>query len=108
MTELPDFAIEKACKLARSGWSLDQAKQWMNVNMYGMSIQGFAAYIAEHEEAPIDQLLLDARSIAADIAEKDGQTIWSSRVDLGLEDGHPDVLIALAALKRGIEIGSGK
>lgn len=65
-------------------------------------VVAFARYIAEHEEAPVDPLLIEARGIA----ERRG---WISAISLpslrsGEFDGADTVQALYEALKRGMEL----
>lgn len=99
--DIPDWARQRMLKLAGEGadadlpWSKDVEN-------------AFARYIAQHEEPPVDPLLIEAREIAAKVVEKaenDGEEYdWSRHCRSGSYDDRSDVQIALAALKRGMEL----
>ncbi|MDE2107438.1 MAG: hypothetical protein KGL39_60135 [Patescibacteria group bacterium] len=98
--EIPQWAVERAFNLAN--------KAGANWTTFGKMLEGrtgeaFARYIAEHEEPPVDPLLIEARKIVEFTVH------WSPQTDRDLQSGKNDqtseVKIALAALKRGIEIG---
>lgn len=97
----PEWAIERAVKLLNSGRT-DGEKSWVNseVTDTATGVLQFASYIAEHEEAPVDPLLIEARAVCDAV---DGG---------GYEDGTYDdgklIAVALASLRRGIEIGEGQ
>lgn len=67
-----------------------------------------AALIAEHEEAPVDPLLIEAREIASDTCISVGNPTGSGLCRQGEWDNEPLVKTALVALRRGIEIGGAK
>lgn len=70
----------------------------------------FARYIAEHEEPPVDPLLIEARKVLGDWADE----TWGSGSNFAAEyrngvlNDDSNSRLALAALKRGIELGSSK
>ena len=73
----------------------------------------FAAYIAEKEEPPVDPLLEEAREICARLYERESSKTLAKgyregKYDHELESAASALCIALAALKRGIEIGRGE
>lgn len=77
--EIPDWAIDRAVVLAGgvAGMSTD-------------ALHAFAHYIAEHEEPPVDPLSEEAIKLVRNF-------------EAGLFDSN--VPLALAALRRGMEIG---
>lgn len=72
----------------------------------------FARYIAEHEEPPVDPLLVEARQIAGDAMashETFGQTYSTGSIHCvrtGNDDGSIFVRTALNALRRGTELAA--
>lgn len=60
----------------------------------------FARYIAEHEEPPVDLLLIEAREIASTIRPAFADDFRSGAVDAT----STEVPVALAALRRGMEL----
>lgn len=95
--EIPQWAKERAMKLCLD---LDPDNCARTVEAWeqngATSFPAFARYIMEHEEPPEDPLLIEAR----DFAHGRG---WQT-VDHNGGDA-PMVRFALAALKRGIELG---
>jgi len=67
--------------------------------------QHFAPFILPE---PVDPLLIEARSLVAGRHPGHDETGYRCRIMAGKEDDHPAVQNTLAALKRGIEIGSAK
>ena len=70
----------------------------------------FARYIAAHEEAPVDPLLLEAREIVKAVLHSGtGHTRCNcaAEIDAGKWDGKGKVETALRSLRRGIEIAGG-
>lgn len=72
--------------------------------------QAFALYIAEHEDEPVDPLLIEAREVCAKAYES---LTHSSHIpaayrageyDSELNNANLDLPIALAGIKRGIEL----
>jgi len=69
--------------------------------------RAFARYIAAHEEAPVDPLLIEAREIAAMAAERDGGKRIATSPEAyrsGERDDEPGVLDVIEGIKRGIEL----
>lgn len=71
--------------------------------------RAFARYIARHEEPPVDPLLIEAREICAKVQEERGSPLHAQQLRDGDFDVHqgPMMLAAMAALRRGIELGKG-
>lgn len=68
----------------------------------------FARYIEEHEEPPVDPLLIEARQIASHARRKvNGSCDFgvADQILQGQWDDHQLVNAALTALRRGIELG---
>jgi hypothetical protein len=62
----------------------------------------FARYVSEHESAPVDPLLIEARKLLADYAPPE----WSrEEIEAGCCDEQPGAVQLLSALRRGVEIG---
>ena len=110
MSDLPpDWAIEKALAIMHCGYveaALKGCKarpdQWLGqINV--------ARYIAEHEEAPVDPLLIEARKLAGAFARSVGHpnadAIERGDFDTVAQCG---VSLALDALRRGMEIERNK
>ena len=84
-------------------WAIDRALS------YGPGWKtAFARYIAEHEQPPVDPLLVEARRIVAETWRRVGSKSYADRVEEGLCDDGIYVPIALTAIRRGIEIGATK
>ena len=90
-------------------WALDRAeailfpdRRTIFLMRGGSVLQNLALYVAAHEEPPVDPLLIEAREIVAnaDVSRTLNQTM-AIREGRG---GERQVEIALAALKRGIEL----
>lgn len=76
-------------------------------------VKGFARYIAEHEEPPVDPLLIEAREIVAGwYVQNPPKCRVLSNSPEHIRDGKCDdrgeVRQALSALKRGMELGRGE
>jgi hypothetical protein len=67
-----------------------------------------AAYIAAHEEEPVDPLLIEARQLAARCARERGDPQNEEWCLGGGADDAPVVQVALAALRRGMELAREK
>lgn len=95
MGDIPDWAIEKATKLRDDGYDREET-----------SLATFARYITAHEEPPVDPLVLEAREIVAGTWEKRGSSIAAGQYRSGMYDacGGPSMQIAMACLKRGMEL----
>ncbi len=91
-TAIPEWAFNRAKVLAK-----DEAFD----GGYTRTHQAFARYIAEHEEPPVDPILLEARKIVAEhcLLETSKRCVMS-----GERDSWLSVKAAIDALKRGIEI----
>lgn len=112
--EIPEWAWERAevlCKAERS------STDWWTPNRDFPSVSALARYIAQHEEPPVDPLLIEARKLYAD-AHRAGRfhlqlpgavakygaaekQILAGDFDYRLED-------TLAALRRGIELAKSE
>ena len=100
----PDWAIIKAYKLAHGGGAsdhnvLDAYKSGHDAET--IVIQGFAHYIATHEQAPIaiDPDLLLARAIVGDANDNRGYGSYAKGVRSGDYDDRIEMTIALAVIK---------
>jgi len=104
--EPPDWAMVRAAELAGVG------KIEVTANAFAQACSqmqvGFARYIAAHEEAPVDPLLIEAREICAQYWERGGNPIArdiARDYRNGIHDEDDERLTpVLAALKRGIEL----
>lgn len=108
MSDIPEWAVRRAVEMANqtAGYTVQNSHQARldTLGPYGKSL---ARYIAEHEEPPVDPLLIEAREIAATNFELAGAG-FPEEVRAGAWDHKTCVIVALAALKRGIEIGKGQ
>lgn len=97
MSDIPEWASERAQALAKDE-TLHEG--------YTRTHRAFARYIAEHEEPPVDPLLLEAREIAAVAVEgAPGRfTFPPKSYREGERDDEPGVKAIIAALKRGMEL----
>lgn len=94
-------------------WAIERAKALQAASKRpGLTpvMHTFARYIAEHEEPPVDPLLIEAREIVAAWLEahpdKQARGKWTPEMTRsGKLDDDASVVQALTALKRGIEIG---
>lgn len=85
-------------------WARDEAmSRTGHTEMLCPALHELAAMIARHEEPPVDPLLVEAREIAASKPGR-GSSSVSRCIRNGLDDWHPDVRLALVALKRGVEL----
>lgn len=64
-----------------------------------------ASLIAQHEEPPVDPLLIEAREIVAKFYEGNGGSIFSENFRAGKLDTTPPARVTLEGLRRGIELG---
>lgn len=86
---------------------------WAYTRAYGLArcvsaYEAFARYIAEHETAPVDPLLIEAREIVAKWCVSAGIPHNALAVRAGDDGFCCEVQAALAALERGVEIGRGE
>jgi hypothetical protein len=115
MSDIPEWAVKRANDLTSEAM---KDGSWLPIG--GHASAAFARYIAEHEEPPVDPLLIEARKLFAEdhrngliaLAHPLGSCILKSGAgeDLILEgnyDHRREVSRYLAALRRGIELGKG-
>lgn len=102
MDNPPDWAIERACALlnAVSKGQYDDTWYPCDVTDTSTGVAQFARYIAAHEEPPVDPLLIEARKICALTRQTYDKGFLSGEYD----DSSTEIPVALAALRRGIEI----
>ena len=96
--QVPDWALERAKELHRAAGGATTPMA-----------HAFARYIAAHEEAPVDPLLIEAREIVAVWLENNPNKAFRDKwtpenTRKGKLDDDATVAQALAALKRGIEL----
>ncbi len=83
--DIPEWAMERAFALANA-----DVVPTTDLSTWTAAITAFAAYIAAHEEPPVDPLLIEAREILRHYGyERTGTA----------EEG-----LALAGIRRGIEL----
>lgn len=97
MSDIPEWAVKRATDLTSEAM---RDGSWLPIG--GHASAAFARYIAEHEEPPVDPLLIEAREIGATHCPESADAFRD-----GLRDGHSSVKAILAALKRGMELGKG-
>lgn len=85
-------------------WALERVFELYRSTPLSME-NTFARYIAEHEEAPVDPLLIEAREIVAKGWGEGAGAVLADECRQGLQDNDSEVRMALAGLRRGIEIG---
>ena len=99
MNDIPEWASERAQALAKDE-TLHEG--------YTRTHRAFARYIAEHEEPPVDPLLLEARELCARQAEGDLGGNYGLYDAQGHREGKWDdtfqIDLVKAALKRGMEL----
>jgi hypothetical protein len=101
--DIPEWAERRALELAKlQGAGRGQAKT--DGHYYSDMLNGFARYIAEHEEPPVDPLLIEARGLAAGPIGAKGFDAAAYEILYGQNDACADVQLALAALRRGMEL----
>lgn len=109
----PEWAIERAHAALmkyeddalQSIVSLREAKQ--SIRVYP-GIRVLAEYIAEHEEAPVDPLLIEARRLVSETVRKGASQEYFFYLFDGHYDDSEEVQSFLTALKRGIELAQEK
>jgi len=108
MSDIPEWAVKRATDLTNEAM---RDGSWLPIG--GHASAAFARYIAEHEEPPVDPLLIEAREIVKahhSFMPKHWvgfQVIDGANGGLGDDQTAPvanAVSIALAALKRGMEL----
>lgn len=88
MSDIPDWAIARACDL----YNESRDTFWVpDLNKGSPVVRAFAAYIAEHEEPPLDPLI---ETLKAELPDTLGRWAHSALV-----------MLAVNLRKRGIEIG---
>lgn len=105
--DIPEWALREFCDRA----GLDYRLVFSNMGDVPLRAAAKAGgkLIAEHEEPPVDPLLIEAREIAATHAEKqDYKKDFIANIRSGNWDNDDEVQVPLAALKRGIKIGKGE
>ena len=102
--DIPQWARERACELMdeyapNHAWAA-------RYNAPVRVIESFARYISQHEQPPVDPLLIEARGIVKATLTPKNHTGCSCRedIDAGKWDNGQKVRASLAALKRGMEL----
>lgn len=67
-----------------------------------------ATHEEPHEEPPVDPLLIEARKVAIEIEKDRDNGFYAELIADGTSDDAPVMRIAMACLKRGIELGQSK
>ena len=101
--EIPQWARERAAELANK--ESDDACFTAAYVAAAYLGEAFARYIAQHEEPPVDPLLIEAREIVAKFYEGNGGPISSENFRAGKLDTTPLARVTLEGLRRGIELG---
>lgn len=100
MSDIPEWAVKRANDLTSEAM---KDGSWLPIG--GHASAAFARYIAEHEEPPVDPLLIEARELAAQERERSFRGERTpEEYRSGAADGTPVMRLALAALKRGMEL----
>jgi hypothetical protein len=110
MSEIPQWAVEKAVEASGFNY-IDAAADENRYRTMGIigdiavrrSLDAFARYISEHEEGPVDPLLVEAREIAIEFYKDSNPALISSIRD-GSEDQWLAIRMTHEGLKRGKEL----
>ncbi|WP_324695442.1 hypothetical protein [Novosphingobium sp. RL4] len=100
----PEWAIERAIELGDNPPSPNVKQVVESPHAYHGYI-AFARYIAEHEEAPVDPLLIEARALVAARYNDSFGAEHKAATLAGEDDSSEPIRNCLIALRRGIEIG---
>lgn len=87
-------------------WAIARALEELGVGGQPVChvVHGFARYIAEHEEPPVDPMLVEARKVAARAYQNCRDHDMAKLALNGDLDGKYEVVCALEGLRRGIEL----
>lgn len=110
MTEAPEeWALIEAYDRSYPGAGATR-KHKIGLARTSLSLRAFALTIEKHEQPPVDPLLAEAREIVKATLTPDRHMRCDRRseIDLGQWDDGQKIRAALAALKRGIEIGQAQ
>lgn len=101
---VPEWAKVEAVKRLNEAAAGGHYKLPRDENSHSVLVA--ARLIAVHEEPPVDPLLIEARDIAASDyeARHPSASQWAGFCRDGWYDHDPEVVIALVALRRGIEL----
>lgn len=101
--EIPQWALERAAELANKEMGEDYLSPTSIAGTYvGTAL---ARYIAQHEEPPVDPLLIEAREIVARHEDSLGFDEDAKSTRAGDVDSCESVQFTLTGLRRGIELG---
>ena len=105
--EIPKWAKQRACDLVNACRGVHSSKYYPPMANASTSptLHVLARYIAKHEEPTVDPLLVEAREVCAQCARF---SHYKEGYISGAFDDDSAVQVALAALKRGIEMGEMK
>lgn len=86
-------------------WAVERAKQLHRDEGGAVvpMVRAFARYIAEHEEAPVDPVVLEARNLASDLGWYQANSL--GQLHSGAFDNTTTQQGLIAAIRRGIELG---
>lgn len=101
--EIPQWARERAAELANK--ESDDACFTAAYVAAAYLGEAFARYIAQHEEPPVDPLLIEAREIVARHEDSLGFDEDAKSTRAGDVDSCESVQFTLTGLRRGIELG---
>ena len=103
--DIPQWAKDRAVELSRSEWSYPGTRGIIRAEVFSNpsypACIAFARYIAEHEEPPVDPLLIEAREIAAGFKHYEPEDVLAGQLDHSVA-----LQMTLAALKRGMELAN--
>lgn len=102
--EIPQWALERAAELANkeAGVTGGFTAAYMTEADLG---RAFACYIAQHEEPPVDPMLIEAREIAAKHYDEQGNSRAAKTCRGGYCDTTGTLQMIAEGLRRGIELG---
>jgi hypothetical protein len=113
-TDIPEWAIRRALipfleAHPTTNWTSERilAEMERPRGSYGFAalVLAYAKLIAEHEEAPVDPLLIEARKLVAARYTGHDKDLFAEMTLSGEDDETDAVQNALAALRRGVELG---
>lgn len=106
--ELPEWALQRVCDLTNVDGSHYAVGQFTVKNCQGYSIgKAFAAYIAAHEEPPVDPVDAIVRDELAKAYDLVGWKGHSEHAGGGKYDTNPAFVAAKRLYLAGIEKGKG-
>lgn len=101
MTDIPKWAIERACDLIND--QTTSRPYSLKADVRTPSVVAMARYISQHEEPPVDPDLLTAREILAKEYKGEG---WVSHADqAAILKGDRDNTFIIRAVVAGIKAG---